>query len=299
MISICIPIFNHDVRPLVEALRSQADRCSDEVEIVCLDDGSRPEFKKTNQILGEICHYVEMPKNMGRSRIRNRFLDYVSGNTDYLIFMDCDLKVVDDHFLERYQESTLEKPDVVVGSHIYADHCPGKRFRLHYVNGVGRTSKPAIERNRMPNKSFMTGNFMIRRDILEQYPFDEAIEGYGHEDTLMGFRLMKSGITVRHIDNPLLAEDLDTNDVYLSKIRHSIINLVKISKEVADPEFDEQVNLLVFWKKMERMHLDSIVEPLFRRLCSWMESRFLKGKGSVALFQFYKLGYLSTLVRNR
>jgi glycosyltransferase involved in cell wall biosynthesis len=48
MITVCIPVYNSDVRALVEALYEQSKKLNEPIEITVIDDGSRSEFKKWN-----------------------------------------------------------------------------------------------------------------------------------------------------------------------------------------------------------------------------------------------------------
>ena len=292
MLTICIPIYNHDVRPLVSAICSQAAAVDGSIDVVCLDDGSLPSYKVLNSEVDSLCRYIELPQNVGRSRIRNSFLNYLSPECTHMLFMDCDLLVTDSQFVERYYKAMAAGEQVVVGGHVYPSECPSADCRLHYMNGVNRVSKSAEERNKHPHRSFMTGNFMIRRDFLERIPFDEQIVGYGHEDTLMGYRLLQQGIPILHIQNPLLAKDLDTNAEFLDKTRASIENLVLISQRLGDPEFDSQVTLLRYGRMANRLHLARIGRWAFRLMRRRMEARFMRGCGSTTEFLIYKLGFL-------
>jgi glycosyltransferase involved in cell wall biosynthesis len=74
MFSILIPIYNFDVRPLVEALVGQCRKeLEGEFEILCFDDGSEREYLEKNRqlkVFPEV-NYRELPQNLGRARIRN------------------------------------------------------------------------------------------------------------------------------------------------------------------------------------------------------------------------------------
>ena len=74
MLSILIPIYNHDVRKLVVALAEQCQKCRIRYQILCFDDGSKERYKKINRQLETIygVSYLEFEHNMGRARIRNK-----------------------------------------------------------------------------------------------------------------------------------------------------------------------------------------------------------------------------------
>ena len=88
-VSVCIPVFNSDVKKLVTALAEQIALNQLSAEIVVLDDASSIEIETQNRAALEgLSHtrYFSLPKNVGRSAIRNRFMDLATG--DFLLFID-------------------------------------------------------------------------------------------------------------------------------------------------------------------------------------------------------------------
>jgi hypothetical protein len=88
ILSICIPIYNTDIRPLATELHRQIQAYSSEVELLFLDDASDVFFKELNRSVGGFSDYQELPVNIGRSKIRNAFLPFVKGT--HLLFLDGD-----------------------------------------------------------------------------------------------------------------------------------------------------------------------------------------------------------------
>jgi len=101
-VSILIPIFNFDVRPLVNDLHGQCEACAIAYEILCFDDGSTPQFKMLNKEIWKLPNviYRDMPQNLGRSAIRNALSR--AARFEQLLFMDCDSKVVSTDFIKNY-----------------------------------------------------------------------------------------------------------------------------------------------------------------------------------------------------
>ena len=50
-------------------------------------------------------------------------------------------------------------------------------------------------------------NLLAPKDIFQKIAFNEKLNGYGHEDTLFGVELKKEGVTMAHIDNPIIHLD--------------------------------------------------------------------------------------------
>ncbi len=288
MISICIPIYNFDVRQLVNSLSRQVENAGVACEIVLIDDGSDEEYKKINRSVCNREVYVELPENIGRASIRNLFLEYAKYQN--LLFLDCDSLVVSDDFLKRYVAAVRAKEVLVVcGGRLYDPEKPPKEYLLRWKYGMFRESRTLHQRQKAPNRSFMSNNFLIRREILAKFPFDERITKYGHEDTLLGFVLKKNGIAITHIDNPVLNGELEINSEYLRKNAESIKNLGVILEYVDyDPEFVTDIRLLQFYQRIKPL------APLIRlsyRIFGPAVRFFLKrGWVSLRLFNFFKLG---------
>lgn len=290
MISVCIPIYNSDVRNLVISLRKQAHALSVPCEIVLIDDFSNREFKKLNFKVCSSEKYIELAENIGRSRIRNLFADYVQ--YENLIFLDCDSLVISDNFLLNYVDAMGQGHHYVIcGGSIYPSDRPSRKYRLRWEYGVIKESKSAEVRNQFPGKSFLSNNFLVDREILVKFPFDERISEYGHEDTLFGYNLKRNNIPVNHIDNPVLNSEYERNDEYLRKTEKSVANLARILHYVDfDTTFINDIALLRFYSKVKTFRF--VIHGL-----SWLSKPFivfllLRGIAILWLFDFFKLGLL-------
>ena len=255
MISVCIPIYNYDVRQLVEELSKQLNQLEVASEIILIDDCSTPEFKKINEDVCSKFRYIQLNENVGRAKIRNLFLEYAT--FDFLLFLDCDSMVMNPDFITNYfQELIQKKHKVICGGRIYPEKWSDKNRMLRWKYGVQSESQSFEIRRLNPNKSFMTNNFLIHRTLLSSIKFDESLTGYGHEDTLFGYLLKINKIEIFHIDNPVLNGDIETNDEFLKKTETGIENLCKITTKLKfNQEFINDVALLSFNQKLKKYHL--------------------------------------------
>jgi len=129
MLSICIPIYNFDVRPLVNALKQQAKQLSDDVEIILIDDCSDFAYKQLNKSAYKGVQSVELSSNIGRASIRNLFLKYAKN--DYLLYLDCDAIIKRENFLETYiNEIKNSEAKVICGGRVYDEVLPSKAQKL-------------------------------------------------------------------------------------------------------------------------------------------------------------------------
>jgi glycosyltransferase involved in cell wall biosynthesis len=294
MLSICIPIYNQDVTTLVSSLDHQIRRLDVFIEIIGIDDCSDLPFRAANKLACEKSgRYIQLNKNIGRAKIRNLFLEYTT--CEYLLFLDCDAVVISDHFIESYINTlSLFNSPIICGGSIYDTKKPERQMRLRWTYGHKKESKPVVIRMQQPNKSFMTRNFIIRKELLERIRFEERIVGYGHEDTLLGFRLKKEGIPIMHLDNPVLNGDLESNEEFLTKTECGLSNLVYILRHVSDDSvFIEDVTILSVYQKCRQWHVTGLVTFLFK-LSGFSLRHLLKtGYGNLTLLNMYKLGFLT------
>lgn len=292
MLSICIPIYNRDVSRLVTKLHVQAISLDMPVEVFLLDDASKPGLQEKNRELQSLplVRYEELPQNIGRSCIRNELAKRASHPR--LLFIDCDMAVLNPYYLEAYVRESMTH-EVICGGHTYQQEKPGPPFLLHWLCGMHRESAPAFQRRKNPHRSFMTSNFVVSKRLFGQLSFNEGLDGYGHEDTLFGYHLKQQGILVHHLDNPLLHEGLEPAVVFLDKTRGGLCNLKTIYEMQGNKtEFAKMVKALRAWTVLKRFYLCRMVSFVFSVCRSAMEKVLTGPRPRLWILDLYKLGVL-------
>lgn len=286
MLSILLPIYNFDVRPLVQELWEQGRSLSVPFEIVALDDGSGPDFKKLHQGLdakAEI-RYHELPENLGRSAIRNELARLA--HYDFLLYIDCDSKLVRMDYLQYYVDH-LHEGALLYGGRTYQEEAPANQdLRLHWTFGREREVSSSYQRRQRPYHSFMTNNFVVPKSIQQQFPFEEKLRQYGHEDTLFGLQLSQAKVPIIHLDNALEHIGLETAAVFLEKTRQAILNLVFLAENY--PAMDTR--LLAMAKRMKKVKMHGFYAWFHRKMATSWEEKLKKGKPDLRLFDLWKLG---------
>lgn len=291
MISICIPIYNFDVTTLVETLSNQLKQFHIPSEIILIDDFSETTFKKFNEKVCSKHTYIQLEKNIGRAAIRNRFLEYAKFN--HMLFLDCDMVVSSEDFIPNYIRALKENPiNVICGGLKYEVYEPQSSQKLRWKYGINRESRTANQRNLNPNKSFMSSNFVIEKNILSTIRFDERLVEYGHEDTLFGYALKKRNHTIVHIDNPVLSIDLIENRDFIRNNEKAIGNLIQILEFIGyDKDFIEDITILrTFYKWYNFRKMILMLFLVFKPVIKYFLS---KGYVNLMVFDFYKLGMLT------
>ncbi len=288
MISICIPVYNFNIEPLISQLSKQIEVQDIPMEIIVIDDASQ-KYKPENKTACQDHTYIELPQNIGRSKIRNLFLEYAQH--PYLLFLDGDSLVESEDFLSDYAAAIREKPSVVYGGRVYPKTPPARSKKLSWKYGTRKESQAHKYRKDNPNQSFMTHNFLIQKEVFRENQFDERLVDYGHEDTLFGFMLKNKNIEITHIDNPVVNGDIETNQEYLKKTDKGIANLVKILRMLDyDQKLMEDVALLRFYNHIKKWK--NVIGFSFRLTRPLIVFILSRGYVSLRLFDFYKLGAL-------
>lgn len=285
ILSVLIPTYNHVCTDLVAALCRQAERVLPDFEILVADDASASDVREANAVIAgwKHCRFIALESNVGRARIRNILADNAKG--DYFLFMDCDAVVVDYHFITRYV-ACIPLDKVVCGGIIHPATLPSSDVSLRYKYEKAAEKRfTAACRSSRPYAAFRSFNFMIERNVFMTHRFDESVKHYGFEDTLLGKALQVSGVPVRHIDNPLLNGDIETNPVYLRKVEESLRTLYEFSEDLKGHS-----PILALYARLEKFHLQNIVSWLFKVVYNPLYKNLMGHNPSLLLFAFFKLG---------
>jgi glycosyltransferase involved in cell wall biosynthesis len=298
MLSICIPVYNFNITTLVNELYIQSVNLYVPIEIIIIDDASDEIFKQQNSILksNKNLTYIELEKNLGRSKIRNHFLSYA--RYEYLLFMDCDSMITNRDYLQNYINACTGDA-IICGGRKYETNRPDDDHYLRWLYGIKRESAPASVRSQKPNQSFMTNNFLISKSLLSSISFDETLYGYGHEDTVYGYQLKIHYIPIKHIENPLIHIGLEDKDEYIAKTVEGLSNLFRLYLRFKkNPAFVNDVKLLRFYRFLRRLQIIRILSWLFFIFKKSMLMNIRSSRPSLIIFDLYKLGYFCNISIN-
>jgi len=280
-LSILIPTFNDECSALVSGLQQQAEALGIRYEIIVADDGSTHQAViEANRAVNQLphCRLTERKENSGRAAIRNFLVR--QAQYDWLVFIDSDMVICRDDYLRRYAEA---QGDVVDGGVVIGGLKPGN---LRSMYEKAKEHEHTVEkRQQSPYQDFHTANFMVRRDIILQHPFDSRFHHYGYEDVLFGKALYQHDIVLHHIDNPMSFEVYESNAGFVSKTEEGLRTLAAFSDELRGYS-----RLLAICDKL------APIAPLIRLwhwlFGSWERRQLTSQHPSLTIFSIYKLGYL-------
>lgn len=286
MLSILIPTYNYDCSRLIRDLQAQAEQAGIDYEIIVADDASPIYiYKEKNREITTLpyCRLIELEENIGRARIRNRLADEAC--YPWLLFMDCDAEVIDEHFITNYISQL--NSDVVCGGLCHADMLPSPEVSLRYAyEKRADKRRAACYREQEPYERFTPFNFVIRREIFQSIRFDERITEYGHEDTLFGIALKEKSVTINHIDNPLRHVGLENNEIFLEKTRKALHNLAKMEQTMQNHSA-----LLKIYNLLYRLKVANGIATWFDKHEQKLTRQLTSTAPRLTNFFLYKLGY--------
>lgn len=292
-LSILIPIYNFDVKNLVEDLHLQCKELDIDFEIVLVDDFSKSDFHKENETLESFSNvtYEQLKENVGRSKIRNYLLQ--KATYENCLILDCDVAIVSSSFIKNYLDAVKENT-VVVGGHIYQKNQPkDKSLMLHWKYGTQVECKSLKERLKKPNDSFMTNSFLIQKKVCNKVKFDESLVKYGHEDTLFGIELELNRIQIKHIENPVLHLGLKSTKEFLRGEKEAISNLIFLSNnDEYQKKMIEKSRLLRNEKSVFLNFYYGILSYLHR---DWLSKRVFNKNPDLESLNFWKFITLKEL----
>ena len=287
MLSVLIPTYNYDCRQLVVDLHRQGETLGEPFEIIVADDASTDsDVVAANRSVQSLSHvrWVENKVNAGRACIRNQMADLACG--DWLLFVDSDAQVPDDFSLRAYLDAAPDAAVVCGGlRHPATNPCPEATLRYRYERKADRR-RAARFRNRSPYLHLSTFNLLVRHDVFLQIRFDADCKEYGYEDALFGVALRERGITIRHIDNPLVHMGLEPNDVFLEKSETALRTLHRLHGRMQGAAHVENVAL-----RLRRLRLDGLFLWCYRCFQRPIRTNLLGRHPSLFLFSCHKLAY--------
>mgnify|MGYP001205598078 CR=1 FL=1 len=287
MISICIPIYNFNVVDLIITIIKQGEKSKKPYEVICIDDGSNKETLKLNAEINshKAVKYLILKRNIGRSKIRNLFLE--NANYENLLFIDCDCSIQSEKFLENYFEQ-LDNA-VVYGRRKHHENPPkNKNKKLRWLYGIKKEDQNFNFRIKNPYHCFRSNNFLIKRTIFSRIKFNEKIETYGHEDTLLSLELKKNKVAIFQINNPVFHEGIEDSSVFLEKTKSAIKNLVLLEKKNL---YSSSIKLIKTYHLINKLKLTWLVFPLSKTILKILERQLLSSRPSLKIFDLYKLIY--------
>lgn len=281
-LSICIASYGNDVGALIEVLLSEieANPSLSNTEILISDQYSEAHPLHKNWTQNARVGYHHYTELRGRAANRNHLVALSQGAQ--LLFLDADALPVQPDFIAQYLGHAAPQTVLVGGTAYRSDHKQWLRYKV----GVQKESIPAKRRSQLPYSSFSAFNVCMDRAVAEAITFDANLIEYGHEDTLFGLELRHRCVPVKHLDNPAYHLGIDSDEVFMEKTKTAVLGLAAL---INAGKIDEDVRLYATYKRLQSWGGAVLMRLLHPILAPWMFEQLSAGRGSVAMFDLYKL----------
>lgn len=291
-LSILIPTYNFVCRRLVECIKRQADLIKESFpnsfryEIIIAEDGSFDmDTIKENKAIESLenCKHIIYTVNEGRAVIRNKLARL--SKFRWLLFIDSDMTIDNESFLLYYLKTSSDT--VIDGGVKIKDDKHFLRNNLRFIyEKSAEHYHTAQMRRKTPYSHFHTANFMILREVMLKFPFDERFKNYGYEDILLGKTLNENNLKISHIENPVSFEVFESNELFVQKTEEGLNTLYYFRNELSGYS-----KLLDIANKLEKTGLKKIIVFVHKILRTTERKNIAGNKPSLLIFKLYKIGF--------
>ena len=263
-LSVLIPFYKDDPTALLHDLLSQSvDK--DAFEILVYDDGSDdPELNaKVCSVVKSATSQTEFlvaDKNAGRSAARNALQE--NSNSDWVLFLDADMRPVTEHFIADYIKLiNSDIGDVIFGGFTVPDAAETADQELHRALSEVSDCLTLQDRQAAGPQFVASSNLCVRKDVLLLEGFDDGFKGWGWEDSEWAARIAKR-FTLVHADNPAIHLGLESTETLLRRFQSSGPNYVRFTKK--HPELAKSLNLFKLSQKLRRVPAQKVMRPFLK-----------------------------------
>lgn len=274
MLSIAIPVYNHNILPLVERLHREASSLNISFEILVCDDASTAVVP--NQSITRFSHtrFLQNSVNQHVAYTRNRLLQ--EAQYPWVLLLDADVFPQSETFIQTYIHQR-NNGFFFQGGFTYPTKNPTDNQSLRLTYGQ------AIEQYKHLHSC--CNLFFNQREL--QLQFDETITEYGYEDTLFFLNLAKQEIKVTRLNNPVVHFSTESNQTYLERSKQAcwgLANLIQLGKIQTD-----EVQLSRIYHQLQRCHFTFVLSIVNTLLGSHIQRNLLGKKPSMTGFKWFKL----------
>lgn len=265
-LSVLIPFYRDDPSVLLRSLTDQSVPPGD-VEILIMDDGSgdpalTEQVETTIANCGRPIQLISSELNRGRSATRNALQN--QARSDWVLFLDADMRLDHSDFLSRYlAEIETDEADIIFGGFTVERKAQDRDTDLHRHLSEVSDCLSAEERRASPAQFVASSNLCVRQSVLKSEPFDPDFSGWGWEDSEWAARVSRR-FKLLHIDNPAVHLGLESTDTLLSRFATSAPNYLRF--HAAHPELVESLPLYRIVRRLSSLPGQRLMQPFLKHI---------------------------------
>lgn len=247
-VSVVIPVYNVEDY-LEECLDSIINQTLDDIEIICINDGSTDSslniLEKYANLDGRII--IHSQENSGLSASRNRGIDLSNG--DYIYFIDSDDTLELNALSELYEFSNSNNLDLLIFKVINFYDGSGKKFTSKYyeMSFMKKFNKKIFDYNDIGEKAFKMSvsapGKLYKKDLLDSIRFEE---GLIFEDNLFFAEVMIKAKRVSFLNKHYYNRRIRENSITTTRTLKFADSFVIVNKII---ELFKRENLYEDYKK--------------------------------------------------
>ena len=293
MLSIAIPVYNHDISQLLEHLERELSEGDIISEIIIMDDSSTDiSLKSNNKNRAKQYLYLENTTNLGR--VATRLALAKEAHYDWILFMDADVIPLKSDFISSILKEIDQEQDLIFGGITYTEELNHPEHSLRWLYGKKSESKSCIERKNLPYASVVSQHFCIRKSVAVSIFSEMKIKAYGM-DILFTYLLEKHQVNVVHINNPTVHLGLEKNEEYIEKTMKGLETTYHLERQGLIP-----INYRPVQQKsvtLSKLYVTSLFLAVFSVFIKSIESNLKSAKPNLILFRLYKLYHFIKIKR--
>lgn len=292
MLSILITIYNYNLFPLVQELHKQCIDCNIDFEILTQDDASQSIHNIENRKIDSLsnCKFFILDKNVGYRENKNILVQ--KSKFENLIILDGDCLIIKKDFIKNYL-TVLNYYDGAYGGRVHSSTYPSNNKMLRWKYGKFMEDKTITEREKHPYSSFLFNNTFIKKSVFNKIKFDSSFKKYGHDDTLFSFELQKINAKIKHIENPVQHDDIDSNLIFYNKTKCSLENLYFLSSnKMIESSHSKMIKLV---EKLKKYYLITPIVFFYIFFEKPIKNNLIGNNPKLFIFNVFRLGYFCTL----
>jgi len=274
MLSIVIPVYNYDIRTLVEQLHREASTLNIPFELLICDDASTQVFHQ--QQIEQLSHTRWLTNSVNRhvAYTRNRLLN--EAQYPWILLLDADVLPLSPTFIQNYLNQ-IGNGLFFQGGFTYPATESSQQQSLRFT--YGRTIEQYKHLHSCCNL------FFNQREL--QLQFDEAITEYGYEDTLFFLDLAKQNREVIRLDNNVVHHSAESNQTYLERSKQACWGLAKLIQQ--EKINADEVQLSRLYQQLQNYRLTFLLSLFDALLGKRIQHNLLGEKPSMIGFKWFKL----------
>lgn len=264
-LSVLIPFYRDDASQLILDLSQQKTKVP--VEILLVDDGTG-DIELTQTIerlirgLNAPARFITLSENQGRAAARNHLQN--AARADWVLFLDADMRPVNDSFLQAYLDViNTGKADVIFGGFTVEETSQDKSGELHRALSAVSDCLPLSERIAAGPQFVASSNLCLRKAVITENPFDDGFKGWGWEDSEWAARIAQT-YNLIHIDNPALHLGLESTDTLLYRFKTSGPNYVRFTEK--HPELAKTLGLYKLSTTLKKVPGQKLTRPVLKAI---------------------------------